>query len=447
MRQLVRAGIVLGILAASSVVRFDGSQAASSGEFYAEVEGQYATIEGSIGGDVFGAGKKANLLSGRLSLGELDSAVRSAGVRTLNGFAVPDGTKSGSRGDLVVGALAGHQLSKKYVQSTAPVPSGPASATLLPVSLAPIVSGSLIKGETMARWEGAFTRLAPGQVLTEAVGDTASLDILDLSSKLGGLKDTLPKLLGHPVVSVQTLRVHTQAGTSRNPDGTHGLTASGTGGLAALQIFGGADNGGVTLGLANHDTGSAKDTAGSRVWATGKQGGAGCSYVVPDLLNVAFKDKRFSLPISQGKRIELPGGLGYLDARFLGQSHCESSPDGTYARATGAGIGLSLHLTLPALPGKPAVEIGSFTVTLPDIDHATVKVPVGGIPPTDPEPVVEPPVPPAPAPEPPSVPSVVDSGLATTDYDVHPGWTVAIGAGVALILVAAARQWRRLGQD
>jgi len=175
--------------------------------------------------------------------------------------------------------------------------------------------------------------------------------------------------------------------------------------------------------------------------------------------------------------------------RFLGTSHCETSPDGTYAHATGAGVGVSLHVTLPSVPGLPTTELGSVTVTLPDLDFATVKVPKGGIPPTDgpggntggnpngstnggnpnggntngnangttdggdtngstdgsttggsnadsqvsgPTNTVN------------GGPSEVDAGLLGTAYDVMARWTLPIGAGVAFIVALAYRQYRRL---
>lgn len=448
MRQIARVGVAVGILAATSFARFDVAHAATSDEYYAQADGQYATIEGRIAGGIVG-----NLFSGQLTLGEVEARLSSEGVDKLNGFKVPDGTKSGARGDLATGGVAGFKLWTDHVKSTAPVESGPASTRYLPIPLGPILHGGVINADSKAKWDGLFKSAAPTQVASEVVGDTANLDFLNLGDLLGDFSALLPKQLQKPVVSLNTVRVKMQTGTVRNADGTHGLTAGGTGGLAQVQILGGAANGGITLGLVNNDEGGEKDTAGSRVWATGKPGGAGCSYEIPDLIKVKVGSAaEVSLPLSVGSRIPFPFGLGYLDFRLLGQSHCESSADGTFAQATGAGVGLKLHLQLPAVTGMQATELGSFTLTLPDMNAAEVKVPKGGIPPTDPptptptptptdDPTVEPP---ADNGGPNDVPSVVDSGLANTSYDVRARWTVPLGAGVLLILTVAWRQWRRI---
>jgi hypothetical protein len=69
----------------------------SSPSRYANVLGQYATIEGSLGNAFFG-----DLFSGQITLGEFEALANSAGVAKLNGFAVPAGTKVGVRINLAV---------------------------------------------------------------------------------------------------------------------------------------------------------------------------------------------------------------------------------------------------------------------------------------------------------------------------------------------------------
>ncbi|RZI87218.1 MAG: hypothetical protein EOO67_14625, partial [Microbacterium sp.] len=134
MRRIARAGIAVGILAATSLGRVDVAQAASPDDYYAEAEGQYATIEGRIGGGFLG-----NLFSGQVTLGEVEASLNSNGVDKLNGFKAPEGTMSGARGDLLTGGIAGFKLWTDHVKSTAPVESGPASTRYLPIPLGPIL--------------------------------------------------------------------------------------------------------------------------------------------------------------------------------------------------------------------------------------------------------------------------------------------------------------------
>jgi hypothetical protein len=456
-RLLIRASLAAGIAAATSISLPGTAHAAADQSYYADVEGQYATIEGTIGSAFLG-----DLFSGQVTIGELEAALDSKGVDKLNKFAAPSGTLSGARGDLVTVGAGPIKLQADHVQATAPVTSGPATRTYVPLSLRPFIDAGVIHGEASAVWgHSVFGRAAASKPVSTVNGDSGYLDFLDLGGQLGGFKNLLPDLLQHPVVSLETLRAHVQTGTVRNADGTHGLSAGGIGGLAAIQILGGASNGGITLGLFNADTGGEKDTAGSRVWATGKPGGSGCSYVVPDTLQAAIGSpaNKVALPLSTGQRINLPAGLGYLDVRFTGQSHCETSADGTYAHATGAGVGLSFHLTLPGVTGLPGADLGSFTLTLPDMDHATVKVPKGGIPPSDgpgdggddggddgddggDDPVVDPPSTPNDG-GPSAVPTVVDSGLVGSPQRGLPDWALPIGAGVVLAGGIALRQLRR----
>lgn len=444
MKRLVSSGWVAGVVVASAgVLGAAPAGAAGDTSYYADVQGQYATIEGSVGSAFLG-----NLLSGQITLGELESSASSGGISTLNGFAVPAGVKSGARGDLANVGAGPIKIQTDHVQSTAPTTTGPADRTYLPIALAPVIDAGVIHGESSAAWgPEVFGRNAASRSVATVNGDTGYLRLLDLSGSLGAFASLLPAQLQHPVVEAETLRAHTQVGSVRNSDGTHGLTAGGVGGLASLQIFGGASNGGITLGVFNHDTGAEKDTAGTRVVATGKPGGAGCSYVVPDTVQVAIGSpaNKVALPLSTGQRINLPGGLGYLDIRFTGQSHCEASADGTYAKATGAGVGLSFHLTLPTVAGLPGSDIGTFTLTLPDLDSAEVKVPRGGIPPTDgpvPTTPAHPTTPVAAAPQggggATSVPTVVDAG--TTGHAPTNPWlplglaTVLSGAGAVVLL-------------
>jgi hypothetical protein len=451
-RLLRRASLAVGVAAATSITVTGGAQAADDNSYYADVQAQYATIEGSVGSAFLG-----DLFSGQVTLGELESALNSNGVKKLNKFATPDGTMSGARGDLANVGVGPLKIQTDHMQATAPVTSGPTERTYIPISLKPIIDAGLIHGEADATWgDSVFGHAAAGKTVAEGTGDTGYLNFLDLGGLLGSFKDLLPPQLQHPVLSAETVRVHTQVGTVRNSDGTHGLTAGGVGGLASIQLFGGASNGGITLGLFNHDTGGEKDTAGTRVYATGKPGGAGCSYVVPDTLMAAIgsPSNKVALSLSAGGRLDLPAGLGYLDYRFAGQSHCQTSADGTFAEATGAGLGLSFHLTLPSVTGMPGAEIGSFTVTLPDLDNATVKVPKGGIPPSD-GPVAPPTTPSTPTPSTPSAPTdnnnggpvdaptVVDSGVAGSSAAMLPPWALPIGAGMALSGSVALYRWRR----
>lgn len=384
MGRLSKVGVLLGVAcAATSTMSLGGPvQAAAGEEYYAHIEGQYATIEGSLGSSLLG-----NLFSGQLSFMVGETKLDSRGVDTINGFDAPTGAMAASRGEFGLGRLAGVPLSSDHIISTAPVSSGPASKTYVPVPVPPLLSIGLISGVSSAKWNGLFTRNAPGQQATEIYGDTAYVDFLDLGDSIGGAlgpaANLLPTQLDSSLISLQTVRAHAKTLTTRNSDGTHGLRAEGVGGLAAIHILGGSDKGGVTLGLFNSDTGNNTDTAGTRIWATGKPGGAGCSYTVPDTLQVTMGGNKIGLPLSVGQRVTLPAGLGYLDFRFAGQSHCETSPDGTYAHATGAGLGFSLHLTMPSIGGVGGGDLGVVTMTLPDLDQATVKVPKGGIPPTD----------------------------------------------------------------
>lgn len=380
MRKQVRIGVATGILAATSLALVagapTGAQAATGNTYYADAQAQYVTVEGSVGGAFLG-----NLFSGKLQLGPLEATVNSQGLTDLNGEAAPAGAKSGARGDLAIPGLAGFQLSLDHVQSTAPAASGPATKTYLALPASPIVDAGLIHGDSSAIWGNAvFGAAAPSKVISTANGDTSYVDLLDLSKLAGSAAALLPAQLRHPLVQLETIRVHTQTGSLHNSDGTHGLTAGGVGGLASLQILGGAANGGLTVGLFNHDTGAAKDTAGTRVWATGKPGGAGCSYTIPDSIKIAVGTSTVSLPISAANRFPIPGGLGYLDAEFVGMASCQKAADGTSATATGAGLGVHLHLTVPGT----GAELADFMVSIPgDLKVATVKVPAGGIKPTD----------------------------------------------------------------
>lgn len=440
MRQLVRAGVVAGLVATTSMSMAGGAQAAPADDYYyADAQGQYATIEGSVGSAFLG-----DLLSGGITLGELQASLDSRGLTKLNGFAVPDGVKSGARGDLANVRASLIKIQTDHMQSTAPITTGPAKRTYLPIKFPPIIDAGLIEGVSSAAWgDEVFGRNAPSRVVSSGHGDTGYLRLLDLGGLLGDFAELLPPQLQHPVLEVETARVKVETGTIRNSDGTHGLTASGTGGLAAVQIFGGASNGGISLGLVNSDTGGEKDTAGTRIYATGKPGKAGCDYVVPDTLALAVgsPENKIALSLGTGQRVNIPGGLGYIEGRILGQSHCETSADGTYAHATGAGVGLSFHLTLPGVAGLPGGDIGSFTLTLPDLDSATVRVPKGGIPPSDvdPEDPVDPvdPVdpgddvdPPKPQGGPADVPTLVDAGAAGDGTTPLGRWGVPVGAGM-----------------
>lgn len=440
MRKLVRAGVVAGLVTTTSISMSGGAHAAPDDYYYADAQGQYATIEGSVGSAFLG-----DLLSGAITLGEVQASLDSRGVEKLNGFAVPDGVKSGARGDLANVRASLIKLQSDHMQSTAPVTTGPAKRTYLPVRFAPVIDAGLIEGVSSAAWgDEVFGRNAQSRVVSSANGDTGYLRLLDLGGLLGDFATLLPPQLQHPVLEVETLRVKVETGTVRNSDGTHGLTAGGTGGLAAVQIFGGASNGGISVDLINSDTGGEKDTAGTRVYATGKPGKAGCDYVVPDTLSLAVgsPSNKIALSLGTGQRINIPGGLGYLEARILGQSHCETSADGTYAHATGAGVGLSFNLTLPGVAGMTGGDIGEFTLTLPDIDNATVRVPRGGIPPsdgedpTDPKPTdptnpVETVEPPKGQGGPPNVPTLVDAGEGGGVTMVG-RWGVPVAAGLVV---------------
>jgi hypothetical protein len=384
MKRLMHAGALLalgiGTTLAPAALCLGSANAATpdpityveSQDFSANMKGQMFTLNGTLGGGLLG-----NLLSAEFSIGKAEMAVDSQGIGTLLGTdeGVPAGTKVGVRGEIATAGILGQSLHLSPGMSTAPSQSSNSPAwDAVGINLAPVLTTSIIGGHTGAHWTNdAFLKPAGAQSLANADETIGSIKLLDLGSLFGAASALLPSQLRTSLIEFHAPTLTGDISTIKNSDGTHGLRATGNGEFGEIDLFGGSVNGGVTLGIA---TAGGGDTplAHNAVFATGKPGGAGCDYLRPDLLTVAFGSTHLSLPISVGQRVNLPLNLGYLDVDFLGQAHCEASADGTTATTTGGGAGLHLVIQAPGIG-----EIANLQASLPDLTEGTVTVPKGGI--------------------------------------------------------------------
>ncbi|MCW2497704.1 MAG: hypothetical protein JWQ77_3628 [Jatrophihabitans sp.] len=359
---------VAAVAATAAVTASAGSASAATNNYSANINGQWAGIAGSIGGGILG-----KLVSANLVAGEVDISANSTGLKQVNGAALPAGVKSAARADLLTGGISIANIKTINTEATAPVTVAHKNVELVGWHASPLIDASALAVNSAAAWGNSVTGAGKTGTVASVNGHIANISLLNLGSLLGAFKSLLPTQLQYPVVSLSTTDLRGQIKSTLNHDGTHGLVATGAGGLGDVQILGGAAHGGITLGLFSSDNGT-KYVANAKVWATGKPGGAGCSYTPPKWIEVGIGNNTIGLPITLGGRITLPAKLGYLEANFTGIDHCSAAANGTSASVDGAGVGLRLHLQLPT-----GLDLADLVVSLPDLNNATVNVPVGGI--------------------------------------------------------------------
>lgn len=361
---LATATALASVVAVAGVNSASAATSTTDTSFSAKVDGQFAGISGTIG-------PEGSLLTAHAKFGTGTLVVDSKGVTKAGSAKLPAGSKVGSSIDIVSAGALGLTLPLGHTQASAPVASGPSSTSFPNINIPGLVYAGLPQVTTTANYgTKVFGPKKAGEVGTIS-GSSLGFEALDLT-KLGVPAAILPSQLRGPIISTKTTDLRGQVTSTLNNDGTHGLRATGQGGLGYLQLFGGATKGGISLDLFSAENGD-KYVAGTQAWATGKKGGAGCSYTNPDVVGVQLGGNHAGFHAGIGQRIPF-AGFGWFDVEFTGKASCTASADGTSAVATGAGVGVRLHLEWPG-----GITLFDGFVTLPDLNVASVKVPKGGI--------------------------------------------------------------------
>lgn len=365
---LAAAGAIAGTAPAHATTPDEGES-----DFAITVDGYYATATLTPAEDLPIPIELPNL-SGSLTIGDLQSDANSAGVPEQ-----PAGVNSRAYGSLITAEIAGVELDPieySVEQVAPPEEAEPARKETVDLDLAGLATVEAIYGEAKANWDSALG--AEGGVLTSLATGVGQVDVVGLDA-LGPIADLLPVELpvDGALLSVGAGQLNQETGTFANEDGTLGAYAEVSGRFGDINLLGGAENGGVSVGLAGSDDGTEPNSWG-RLEATGQPGGATFDYELPALELQVADQEVVHLEPGVDQTIDLLGASLNVNVAEYREEDTVLAEDGTAAAASGGGAAVRLTLSVP-VPLVGDVEVLTAEVGLLSFPEVSVTVPTGGI--------------------------------------------------------------------
>ncbi|WP_123788591.1 hypothetical protein [Phytoactinopolyspora halophila] len=352
------------------------------GNFEIKADGYYGTFRFDFGGDVPIAGSVPDL-EGNATVGMVQNEVNSEGIEGQDGDVY-----SRSIGSLIDASAMDTEIPTHFYaaeQVALPEKADPDTVGVHDLGVPGIGNLRGISSEVKANWnDDVLGHGSQGGVLTELYSGVGQLDLVD-AGEVGQLSGILSSMApvdlpvgDGPLFSMGEGQLLQESGVFGKEDGSQGAYLEVSGRFSDLNLLGGAENGGITVGLA-----AASDTEEPNAWgrleATGEPGGASFDYELPALeLQVGGQEGVEIEPGFDETFEVLPGvsvNINFADYR---DDDIEVADDGTYVAASGGGLSARLIFSLP-VPVAGDIELGHAEMGILSFPEASVEVPQGGL--------------------------------------------------------------------